>query len=674
MNAPLTIRFASDISGAKAGMQDLAAAVVSNMTKVSAATLASMQNMDRLGLAFQRLSGSVGAIPRIANDLAAGVAAYVVFKLALDGLTAAAKAASDALESTAKIGDDAARLGVSTTFLQTYQAQARALKVDVDDLTQSLETAKAAFTVKLGEGGVDARNQSSFEARLRQHMAVGNVTQGQIDSVANAIGTEQKFRAALDVMIQMQATGRELAALDLASRLFPPGIVDRIRSGEIELDRFKKSMDDVRNPDLVLLKPEEIARAQELQRRLEDAQATLDRVGKEFYQDLVRAGARLKEDAIIWKETIAAGAQILLTATRGAQRAAAEYQQGGAGLSAGPRKPSLGAELGAIAPPPKAVSTGRSFGPTDQAYENAVTKLRGNLGNKTLLDQAARASDAMASGIRQKRDTSNPLVSAKPHKAGGADGVDPLEAFIGQIEKSAAAIKAEVAAYSKSNAEKQIAINLAKAEEQAKQKGVTLTDEQIRRIKEASAATAQYKDKLSDLEQVERQAAETARTFGDALANGLADAVLEGRSLGDVLMNLEKQLARSALQALFTGQGPLAGLLGTAPAASAGSNAVGGLFGEITNLFRANGGSVEAGRAYTVGELGRELFVPNQDGRVIPIARGAGPPAAPDGASRARPIQVSMVVQTPDAPSFARSEAQITAALYRAVQRGMRSG
>ena len=33
---------------------------------------------------------------------------------------------------------------------------------------------------------------------------------------------------------------------------------------------------------------------------------------------------------------------------------------------------------------------------------------------------------------------------------------------------------------------------------------------------------------------------------------------------------------------------------------------------------RAVGGPVSAGQAYTVGEVGRELFVPSQNGRIIP--------------------------------------------------------
>ncbi|WP_163312263.1 hypothetical protein, partial [Enterobacter cloacae] len=74
----------------------------------------------------------------------------------------------------------------------------------------------------------------------------------------------------------------DLAALDLASKIFPPAIVERIRSGGIEIDRLRKTIDDIRNPDLVFLKPEEIVRAQELERRLKDAQAILDRAAKEF--------------------------------------------------------------------------------------------------------------------------------------------------------------------------------------------------------------------------------------------------------------------------------------------------------------------------------------------------------------------------------------------------------
>ncbi|WP_163454463.1 hypothetical protein, partial [Escherichia coli] len=68
-----------------------------------------------------------------------------------------------------------------------------------------------------------------------------------------------------------------------------------------------------RNPDLVFLKPEEIVRAQELERRLKDAQAILDRAAKEFNAEMARAGMGYKEDAIAWKELMAGGARLAVS-------------------------------------------------------------------------------------------------------------------------------------------------------------------------------------------------------------------------------------------------------------------------------------------------------------------------------------------------------------------------
>ncbi|MGY2051678.1 hypothetical protein [Methylobacterium sp. JK268] len=736
MNAPLTIKFASDVSAAQAGMQNLAASVVASMIKVSGALNTGVQanggylasarllattaaqdlaavgaaglrtaldtngSMVATGAAITRtaaetrtgaavMKGSMAVageavstnFAMIRNEAAAtvrvlatsplaitvvgGLATFAMLKGAYDLSVALAKAGAEAVEEMIALGKDAERIGVSTTFLQTWRKQALDLRVEISDLTKTLEMAGRAFAPRLGSGE-DGHNDSPFVARLRQQVANGNATQAQLDRFLRASGTEEQLRAALAILQEMQGAARELAAIDLAETLFPPEIIDRLRQGRLDFEKLRDAAEQVKNPTLPLFKPEDIARSQEMQRRLDEASAKLEEAGKIFRNELYEAGLSLKEDAADWKLLMASGA---LGAARILRDAKTWYWQSQEGLPAagGPGLVVRGGRIVSETSPAGAPIPASGRG---QDFDDALNRLRGNLGNRTLVDQAEAASRQMVRTVRPDRSEPD---KAKPKAArSGGSETDPLEAMIGQIEKSAAAIKAEVEAYGKSNAEKQIAINLARAEEQAKQKGVALSGEQVERIRQASVATAEYRDKLADLEQAERQAAETARYFGDALSNGLADAVLEGRSLGDVLMSLEKQLARSALQALFTGQGPLAGILGTAPAASAGANAVGGLFGEVTHLFRANGGPVRAGQAYTVGELGRELFVPNQDGRVVPIGRAASQAAESDRAGRARPIQVSMVVQTPDAPSFARAEAQVTAALARAVQRGLR--
>ena len=187
--------------------------------------------------------------------------------------------------------------------------------------------------------------------------------------------------------------------------------------------------------------------------------------------------------------------------------------------------------------------------------------------------------------------------------------------------------------------ERERAVALAKAEAAAredfkkgKRDSAALDDDERTRVQDRAGEMQRYRDATRDAEQALRQAAEASRFFGDAAANGLADAILEGRSFSSVLNGIAQQLFRSGLQSAFTGQGPLAGLLGTAPKASSGDT-VGGIAGLFTTFFggaRANGGPVEVGRAYTVGERGREMFVPNQNGQIVPIAKGgAGGSSSP---------------------------------------------
>jgi|GEM_PF-627463 len=73
----------------------------------------------------------------------------------------------------------------------------------------------------------------------------------------------------------------------------------------------------------------------------------------------------------------------------------------------------------------------------------------------------------------------------------------------------------------------------------------------------------------------------------------------------------------------------------------------------------ALGGSVTGGRPYVVGEQGRELFVPETSGRIVPNHAMGG--------------SIVFNVQTKDADSFRRSESQIAAMLHRVASRGNRN-
>lgn len=110
-----------------------------------------------------------------------------------------------------------------------------------------------------------------------------------------------------------------------------------------------------------------------------------------------------------------------------------------------------------------------------------------------------------------------------------------------------------------------------------------------------------------------------------SLNDGLVEAIMQTRSLGDVFSAVANQIIADLLriairQAIL---GPLMSLIG----GGGGGASIGGLgdivdagkfFGSLFGGFRATGGPVSAGRAYVVGEKRPELFIPGQSGSIVP--------------------------------------------------------
>lgn len=128
--------------------------------------------------------------------------------------------------------------------------------------------------------------------------------------------------------------------------------------------------------------------------------------------------------------------------------------------------------------------------------------------------------------------------------------------------------------------------------------------------------------------------------FGRTLSKSLLQGIAQGKSFEDILKGMGEKLMQMSLNAAFK---PL-------------ENIVSGLFGALTGTA---GGLVSA----TLG------------GGSGPKLTGGTLFGAPAGmvAPGGKAITVNMAVSTPDAESFKRSEAQVSAALARAVARGQRS-
>lgn len=157
-----------------------------------------------------------------------------------------------------------------------------------------------------------------------------------------------------------------------------------------------------------------------------------------------------------------------------------------------------------------------------------------------------------------------------------------------------------------------------------------------------------------------------SRGFGRSLTSALEGAAIRGRSLSEVLNGLGNRLVdlslRSAMQPL---ESLISGALG-----SVARGALPFAKGGVVKPF-ASGGVVSAPTYFPMGQSGLGLMGEAGAEAIMPLARGR------DGRLGVRTqgggaMNVTVNVSTPDADSFRKSEAQVSAALARAVARGRR--
>lgn len=88
----------------------------------------------------------------------------------------------------------------------------------------------------------------------------------------------------------------------------------------------------------------------------------------------------------------------------------------------------------------------------------------------------------------------------------------------------------------------------------------------------------------------------------------------------DILRSVTSLFLNRAMQQLMGGFTP-----GSNGVAGTGTGLIGSLIGKMFGGFRAGGGTVQAGKAYVVGERRPELFVPNTSGSIVPrVPMGGG--------------------------------------------------
>jgi len=214
---------------------------------------------------------------------------------------------------------------------------------------------------------------------------------------------------------------------------------------------------------------------------------------------------------------------------------------------------------------------------------------------------------------------------ASGEEKGKKEKLNDYQREIKLIQERTAALQQEATTVGQSAAQ----VAAAKAEFEllaaAKEANIQISPALEADIKKLATAYGEATAKLEEARQAQESFAELQNFIGQSISGFFSDIISGGENAEEALMNLTKRLADMALQAALLGQGPLAGLFGTAGA----NGAVGGLIGSLFKGLgfgtgKASGGAVYPGRAYTVGESGRETFVPTTPGRIIPNGKGGG--------------------------------------------------
>ena len=129
-------------------------------------------------------------------------------------------------------------------------------------------------------------------------------------------------------------------------------------------------------------------------------------------------------------------------------------------------------------------------------------------------------------------------------------------------------------------------------------------------------------DKFEELNPTLMAFFESVEQAGNALADNLAEDLVEGRDVLDSFKNffksIVKQMIAEAIKLLLIRQllTGIFGLFGYAPTFGAGATVTG--ISKIPIPGKASGGPVQANSPYMVGEKGPELFVPNTSGNIVP--------------------------------------------------------
>ncbi len=148
-----------------------------------------------------------------------------------------------------------------------------------------------------------------------------------------------------------------------------------------------------------------------------------------------------------------------------------------------------------------------------------------------------------------------------------------------------------------------------------------MTDKVTNSFYRLKPATEIMGEKFDEMARKTAEANEKVKEFSDGLADNIEDSIMRMTqglmSFKDVVKNVFQYVAMQMVRNNIAK--PLASSLSSIITGAVGGFAT-GTSGSPSSIFppRANGGNVNAGQPYMVGERGAELFVPQKSGTIVP--------------------------------------------------------
>jgi len=156
-------------------------------------------------------------------------------------------------------------------------------------------------------------------------------------------------------------------------------------------------------------------------------------------------------------------------------------------------------------------------------------------------------------------------------------------------------------------AARNVEISLQRTLNDLAEQGLGLSAEEIEALRETYQEVETLKTKVN-------KASDSGRELGFIFSSAAEDAIVNYKSLGDVLLGIEKDLIRIATRKLVTE--PLS------EAFSGIGSGIGGAAKDFFGGFFADGGRPPLNKISVVGERGPELFIPDAPGTIIPNGFG----------------------------------------------------